>query len=535
MTPGPRAAALARVREGERWDLIVIGGGITGAGILREAVRAGLTTLLIEQGDFASGTSSRSSKMVHGGLRYLGRGDFKLARDAVRERERLLAEAPGLVERMPVIFTLRKGKFPGRRAFALLLAFYDRLAGINDHRFVSVDELRERAPGISTDGLSGAYFYTDGLTDDARLVLRILAESVARGGVAVNYMRAEALAEDAQNEVRGVSARDLVSGTTFELRAKAVINATGAWADELRGRVTDEKRLRPLRGSHLVVPAERLPVRDAVTLFHPEDGRPVYAFPWLGATVIGTTDLDHDDLLAHEPTISRAEVDYLLAAMTDQFGGASIVEDDVISTLAGIRPVIDSGTGKDPSKEKREEAVWVDNGLVTVSGGKLTTFRPIALDALRAAAPMLGGEFAAPGGAAAAVFERPLPDALVNELPPDRRDQLAGRYGADLDKYMEAANAAGEPDSDRHARLAGTPFGRADLRYALRHEMVEHLDDLMLRRTRLGNLLPEGGAALLAEIGDICRAEMGWDDARWALERDRYERIWREHYALPGR
>lgn len=533
MTIGPRADALAQVEAGERWDLIVVGGGITGTGILREAVRAGLKTLLIEQGDFASGTSSRSSKMVHGGLRYLGQGAFKMTYSALRERERLLAEAPGLIERMPVVFTLRKGKFPGRRVFAVLLAIYDRLAGINDHHFVPLDELRERAPGITTGGLSGAFYYTDALTDDARLVLRILGESVARGGVAVNYMCAEGLVENSEHEVRGVAARDLVSGKTFELRARAVINATGAWADELRGRVVDERQLRPLRGSHLLVSAERLPVRDAVTLFHPEDGRPVFVFPWLGVTVIGTTDLDHDASLAHEPAINRGEVDYLLAVTTDQFTAAAICETDVISTLAGVRPVINSGKGKDPSKEKREEAVWVDRGLVSVSGGKLTTFRPIALAALRAVAPMLGAEFSEPGGDAA-VFERAVPANLVAQLPAARRAELAGRYGADIGDYLEAAAGAGRDAASTQAPLGGTPYSLADLRYALRHEMVEHLDDLLLRRTRLGNLLPEGGAALLGEIGELCRDELGWDDARWMQEHDRYLKIWHDCYSLPA-
>ncbi|MBK5229536.1 MAG: glycerol-3-phosphate dehydrogenase/oxidase [Thermoleophilia bacterium] len=526
MKLGSRAQALERLASGaEHWDLLIVGGGITGAGILREAARRGLSAVLIEQSDFASGTSSRSSKMVHGGLRYLGQGAVGMTRKAVRERERLLVEAPGLVERMPVAFTLRKGKFPGKRIFMRLLALYDRMAGINDHRFLSVDELREREPGIATDGLSGAAYYTDALTDDARLVLRVLGEAVADGGLALNYIRAERLIER-DGRVCGVVARDRNGDREIELRATAVINATGAWADDLRGRVIDEKRMRPLRGSHLIVPFERLPVSDAVTLFHPVDGRPVYAYRWLDATVIGTTDLDHDQSLAAEPSITREEVDYLLAAMTHQFPGVGIGEDDIVSTMAGVRPVIDSGKRKDPSKETREEAIREDRGLVTVSGGKLTTFRPIAMKVLEVVAPLIGaGDLPLDDRP---VFTHGASANAVADTPAARRDLLAGRYGAGLaDLIAEAGDDDLEP-------LGGTSYSRAELRFALRHELTEHLDDLLLRRTRIGNLLRRGAAELLDDILELCREELGWDAERAAEERHRYESIVARHYALPA-
>lgn len=527
MKLGTRAPALERLAPGgEAWDVLIVGGGITGAGILREAARRGLRAALIEQGDFASGTSSRSSKMVHGGLRYLGQGAFAMTRKAVRERERLLVEAPGLVERLPVAFTLRKGKFPGKRVFMLLLALYDRMAGINDHRFLDVDELREREPGIATGGLSGAAYYTDALTDDARLVLRVLGEAVADGGLALNYMRAERLIED-DGRVRGAVARDLSGDREIELRAGVVINATGAWADELRGGVAGERRLRPLRGSHLIVPFERLPVSDSVTLFHPADGRPVYAFRWLGVTVIGTTDLDHDQPLAAEPSITRVEVEYLLAAVTHQFPDLGIDEDDVISTLAGVRPVIDSGKQKDPSKETREEAIWEDHGLVTVSGGKLTTFRPIALKALKTVAGLIGTAAGDLTFDDRPVFTHAAPGEALAAAPAARRDLLAGRYGAGLSDLLAVAGG------DDFEPLGGTPYCRAELRFALRYELTEHLDDLLLRRTRIGNLLPRGGAALLDEILELCGEELDWNADRVAEERRRYESIIAGHYALP--
>ncbi|MBI4898450.1 MAG: glycerol-3-phosphate dehydrogenase/oxidase [Actinobacteria bacterium] len=522
MNLGDRDAAIARLRSGAPFDLLVIGGGITGAGILREAARRGLTVALIDQGDFASGTSSRSSKMVHGGLRYLGAGAVGLTRKALRERERLLSEAPGLVQRMPVAFILRRGKFPGRRVFMALLALYDRMAGINQHRFLGRDELRERNPGIATGDLSGAAFYTDALTDDARLVLRVIGEGVADGGIALNYARAEDLLKT-DDRVCGARVRDLAGGGDFEVAAAVVINATGAWADELRDVVNGARRMRPLRGSHLIVSPDRLPVSDAVTLFHPADGRPVYAYRWLGATVIGTTDLDHSQPPNAEPSITREEVDYLLTAIADRFPEAAISENDVISTISGVRPVIDSGKGKDPSKEKREEAIWSEDGLLTVSGGKLTTFRPMALHALKQAAAMLPtGE---PSLDDRPVFEH---DASPDEAPgAPRRALLAGRYGSGLSELIDGARAGDlEP-------LAGTSYCAAELRYALRNEQVQHLDDLLLRRTRIGNLLPGGGEMVIDRALAVCREELGWDDARAADERGRYQSIIAAHYALP--
>lgn len=521
MRLGGRAEALDCLRADDAFDVLVVGGGITGAGIAREAARRGLRTALIEQHDFASGTSSRSSKMVHGGLRYLGRGAVGMARKALRERERLLREAPGLVTRMPVAFVLREGKFPGRRTFMLLLGLYDRLAGIYDHRLLTTAELAERNPGISLDGIDAAAYYTDALTDDARLVLRVLGEAVADGAVVLNYCKAERLVEH-QGRVEGVVASDVVGGAEFEIRARVVVNATGAWADHLRARVSRERRMRPLRGSHLLVPGERLPVRDAVTFFHPADGRPVYVYQWLGATVIGTTDLDHRTGLEGEPVISREEWDYLLSAVVERFPDAGISERDVLSTMAGVRPVVGSGKRKDPSKEAREEAIWTDRGMVTVTGGKLTTFRPIAMRALAVIAPLVGGDVPSD--------DRPV---FAHGAAPDtapgapRRQVLAGRFGSGLARLVaEARPAELEP-------LAGSPYCMAELRYAVRHELVAHIDDLMLRRTRLGNLLAGGGEAVLDRALGLCREELGWSEARAMSERERYVSIVTASYGLP--
>lgn len=521
-----RDAVWQSLQHGEQdWDLVVVGGGIIGAGVLREAARRGLKTLLVEQRDFAWGTSSRSSKMVHGGLRYISHGDIRLTKDSLRERERLLREAPGLIERMGYHFTLRKGQFPGRIPFSILLWLYDTLAGIKNHRYFNKASFASHYQGLNMDGVTGAMYYTDTVTDDARLVLRVLQEAINAGGVALNYSCAQSLVKR-DGQVAGVVLQDVESGVQVEVRCKAVINATGAWADRLRNEVNPEKRIRPLRGSHLVLSRHRLPVTDSLSLFHPVDKRPVFVFPWEGTTVVGTTDLDHREEVDQEASINQEELDYLLRIVHDMFPDHNITTDDIISTWSGVRPVIGSDSGTDPSKERRDHAVWVDNGLVTVSGGKLTTFRLIALDALNAAAPALGGlSVQEPSDA---IFRVPALSAKQMDTPDKPWAQrMIGRYGEHARQLLQEA-------SDAERQLIGdTQFCLAECRWAARHESVLHLDDLLLRRTRLGSLLEKGGEAVFPALESICREELNWDTARWQSEVARYREIWRKHYYLP--
>jgi glycerol-3-phosphate dehydrogenase len=512
--------------QGEQnWDLVVVGGGIIGAGILREAARRGLKVLLVEQRDYAWGTSSRSSKMVHGGLRYISHGDIKLTKDSLRERERLLREAPGLIERMGYHFTLRQGQFPGRIPFSILLWLYDKLAGIKDHRYFNKASFARHYKGLNMDGVTGAMYYTDTVTDDARLVLRVLQEAITAGGAALNYSKAQSLIKH-NGQVAGVVLQDIESGAQVELRCKAVINATGAWVDRLRNEVNPEKRIRPLRGSHLVLPREKLPVTDSLSLFHPVDKRPVFVFPWEGTTVVGTTDLDHLDAVDQEATINTQELNYLLQIVQTMFPDHHITENDIISTWSGVRPVIGSDTSTDPSKERRDHAVWVDSGLVTVSGGKLTTFRLIALDALNAAMPALGN--VSIQESSDVIFQSP--SVSVEQIPAaDKRwaQRMIGRYGDSALSLLDAAS-----DEERHL-IGNTAFCLAECRWAARHESVLHLDDLLLRRTRLGSLLENGGEVLFPALEAICSAELQWDSARWQAEEARYREIWRQHYYLP--
>jgi len=517
---------------GEPWDLIVVGGGITGAGVLREAARLGLRTLLVERRDFGWGTSSRSSKLVHGGLRYLKEGKLRLTRASVHERQRLLEEGPGLIDPLGFLLATYKGDHPGRWTYSAGLSVYDLLALQWTHRHYSSQDFQMLAPHISLEGLKGGFRYGDAQTDDARLVLRVIREAVSSSpdAVALNYVAVEGLLCDEDKPdrpVNGVRLRDQVTGRGAEVRARVVVNATGAWSDALREQVGAPVRLRPLRGSHLIFPAWRLPVAQAVGFLHPVDGRPVFIFPWEGITLVGTTDVDHDENLEDEPRISPAEVAYLMAAVESQFPSLGLTLDDVLSTFAGVRPVI--ATGKvDPSKESRDHVVWEEGGLLTVTGGKLTTFRLLALDALKAVSHRLPD--LPPVNERAGVLnpvEVDLPGA--EHLDDVARRRLLGRYGADAPALVAAAHP-GELDP-----IHGTQTLWAELRWAARAEGVVHLDDLFLRRVRLGHLLPEGGKGLMDGARGICQGELGWDDERWEAEEAAYLALWQSCYSLPPR
>lgn len=509
----------------EPWDLIIIGGGITGAGILREATRLGLRALLVEQQDFAWGTSSRSSKLVHGGLRYLRQGRVGLTRASVSEREQLLAQGPGLIRPLGFLWATFKGDRPGRWLFEAGLSVYDLLAWQWDHDYHDAADFHMLAPHIDRRQLTGGFTYEDAKTDDARLVFRLLQEAVLDGGTALNYARAETLLVEA-GTVSGVRLRDRLTATTADIYGRVVINATGAWADRLRTHVDGRERIRPLRGSHLIFPNWRLPVAQAISFPHPLDGRPVFIFPWEGITLVGTTDVDHEQPLDLEPRISGMETAYLLAAVAAYFPSLAIGVDDILSTFAGVRPVIGTGSA-DPSRESRDHVVWQEKGLLTVTGGKLTTFRLIALDALEAVRARLP-EMAKPAvkEPVLAPVAGPLPGA--SGLDERAQQRLWGRYGRRAPEVVAAAQPG------ELTPIEQTNYLWAELRWAAYAEAVVHLDDLLLRRVRVGLLLPEGGAALQERIGAICREELGWDEQRWQEEWSRYRDLWKCCYRPPA-
>lgn len=495
----------------EPFDAIIIGGGITGAGILSEATRSGARVLLVEQRDYASGTSSWSSKLVHGGLRYLKNGQWRLTLESVRERQRLLREAPGLVEPLAFVMPLYHGRKPAKWLMRFGLWLYDRMAGASRSCWLDAQELLRQEPVIRQQGLLGAVSYEDARTDDARLVLRLILDAVAAGAVALNYVHAEIT--QAEDRVTGVRLTDALNGESRVIRSRMVINASGAWADRLPGAPKTAPQLRPLRGSHLVFSAQKFPVTQAVSWLHPRDDRPVFAYPWEGAVIYGTTDLDHESALDH-PVMTMDEAAYLMEGLDFQFPALGLQLADAHAAYSGVRPIVASGKN-DPSAESRESAMWSSPGLVNITGGKLTTFRVTAREVLREAAKQ------------------------VAELAPSQNQQvfspqdskthgrLFGRLGNAAQKLLQQFPA------EASESVGQSPYSWAELRWALRHEQVVHLADLLMRRTRIGLVVKQGGQEILPRLEKMCREELAWDEARWIEERQTYLNDWKRHHVPP--
>ena len=510
------------------FDVVVIGGGITGAGILREAAQAGYKVLLVEAHDFSSGTSSRSSKLVHGGLRYLKNFQFKTTLESVSERQNLLKHGEGLIHQLDILFASYEGDTVPAWQMGLGLVIYGIMAGKWQYARLSKKEARDIVSCLNTSHLVAGFPYYDAQTDDARLTLRVLQEGVARGGLAVNYTKAISFARDTKGMVRGVIVQDQAPeqfGREAEISADLVISATGAWADKLREKIGQPNRLRPLRGSHLVFSKERLPLPCSISINHPKDGRPVFAFPWEGATIIGTTDIDTHGEVVQEPSISSEEAEYLLEFARFAFPRQAVSPEDVLSTWAGIRPVVNTGKAN-PSKESREHAIWYEDGLLTVTGGKLTTFRVMARDTMRAAhkhllkkldvhrkAPILSTSIVDP-------FEL---DKFSN---PQTVTRLYGRYGIFTPDFIINL------DIRKSMEITQTDYLWGELEWAAAYEGVVHLDDLLLRRTRLGLLVPNCGMDLLDEVRDKTANKLGWDEGRWNKEAADYKKLIQGSYQM---
>lgn len=519
----------SRQSSSPNWDVIVIGGGIVGAGVFREAVRAGLNTLLVDAHDFSSGTSSRSSKMVHGGFRYLKNAQIKLTMDSVHERKKLLNEGVGLINPLPFNLVSYIGDSIPGWVFGLGLVAYDALALRWDHTHFSVPELLERCPNINQKSLEGGYQYYDAQTDDARLVYRVIQEGQSAGGTALNYARVEGLLRNQLGQVKGVELHDLVANRHAEVQSHVVVNATGAWADQLRAHVGRGPRLRQLRGSHLVFPHHKLPVQDVISFLHPQDHRPVFTFAWEGVTLVGTTDVDHPYPMDTNPYISAGETDYLMAAVDHIFGGLGLTLADVQSSMAGIRSVLDTGKA-DPSKEARDEILWDEDGLITITGGKLTMFRQMACQTLKMAKRYLPDSFQCKDDARALdpVAETSIQQHLAaGDLDPVWKIRLLGRYNARAADLLACAH------EEELTRVEDTLTLWAEIRFAAHAEQIVHLDDLLLRRTRLGTLLANGGMDEIIRIRSICQPELGWDDERWQTEEIAYRALWQKSFQIP--
>ncbi len=540
-----RADALNALSE-EEFDLVVIGGGITGAGVALDAATRGYSVALVERADFAAGTSSRSSKLVHGGLRYLQNFDLGLVREALLERQLMVALAPHLVHPLPLVVAAFDGARPDR-LIGVGLNLYDvmaveRLRGRSRgprarrgrpaddlagdfsewsperHRVISGEEVLELIPALAERAPTSGYLFYDCQTDDVRLVLTVLGEAERFGAVVANRLDVSELVRDGGGRAAGVRVRDIAGGGEFVVRAANVVNATGVWADRLRpDELHDEAevpRIAPSRGTHITLRHEDLPLVGGGAIVPAGGGRSIFALPWLGRTLLGTTDNDFEGKLDnHHVAPSQEDIAYLLAAANDYFGTA-LVAQDLTGAYAGVRPLISTG---DPKKSvdisRKAELYETSSGMVTITGGKLTTWRrmaKMAVDRLveREArdAPCRTHEI--PLGAPVAVSELP----RVDGVPEAALAALAGRYGHAAHDVLAVARE--RPELARPI-VDGLPDLLAEVAFAVRREQAASIGDVLLRRTRLALLAGHDLAAdgpVVRRVADALQGELRWDE-----------------------
>ncbi|MCL6454217.1 MAG: glycerol-3-phosphate dehydrogenase/oxidase [Alicyclobacillus sp.] len=485
--------------QDSKLDLLIIGGGITGAGILLDATTRGLRAALIEMQDFAAGTSSRSTKLVHGGLRYLKQFEIGLVAEVGKERAIVHRNGPHVTHPEWMLLPIYRGGTYGRLAASFGIRLYDYLAGVqrSERRtMLTKQETLRREPLLRQDGLLGSACYVEYRTDDARLTIEVLKEAVARGGLALNYVRCDRLLYQG-GKVAGVAATDILAGAESELRAHVVVNATGPWVDEIRELDGSKsgKQLHHTKGVHIVVDGRRFPLQNPV-YFDVPDGRMVFAIPRDGKTYIGTTDTDYHGDLAH-PDISPADQRYLTDAVNHVFPTVQLRIEDIESGWAGIRPLIHEA-GKSPSEISRKEEIFVSpSGLITMAGGKLTGYRKMAEKAVdlccrrlsemtgrtyppcaTAHVPISGGHYANPADYEASV-EAAVRDAKRVGLPDSDARLLASRYGTNAGHLLERILT--RPTDDAAASLPPAVF--AQLAYAIEAEMACTPLDFFQRRT----------------------------------------------------
>ena len=547
-----RRSSLDRLAR-EEFDLLVVGGGITGCGVALDASARGLKTALVEASDFASGTSSKSSKMVHGGLRYLQQHDYLLVYEALHERQRLLRNAPHLVHPLPFLIPLfgRDGVLAAglAKAYSVALWLYDVTGGVRigkRHQRITAAEAISHFPQLRTDRLVAAFLYWDAQADDARLTLALARSAAGRGAVLANYSPVASLTE-VDGIVRGAR---LADGT--EIRARVVVNAGGVWSEEIARLAGDGSKspvaIRPAKGIHLAVPSEKLPCDQASVLMVPGDRRSIFVVPWAADeargtsgpgryTYMGTTDTDYDGSL-DDPRCTPEDVEYVLRAV-NAWTSASLTPEDVTGTWAGLRPLIsDAHSERTADLSRRHKVLRAENGLITVTGGKLTTYRRMAADTVDAviAAPaglgpergrrgrrrkpsptksltIVGGESDGRPGPAATELARDL------GLTEEAFTHLVGRHGSETAAVLELCRDTPEL---AEPLIPGLPYLKAEAVYSARHEMAHTLTDVLARRTRALILDRNRAADAANDVAALVGAELGWDAGEQAGQVDAF-------------
>lgn len=536
-----RARALAKA-ERDGLDLLVIGGGISGAGVLRDAASRGLRAFLVERDDFASGTSSRSSKMVHGGLRYIGEGQLAVTREACRERDLLLAQNPNLVRPLPFLFPAYEGsKHPLWQVRGALwtyaaLANFRRTARF---RMLSAAEVADFSHDLRQEGLRGAGLYWDAQVDDARLVLETLKSARSLGADCANHAEAVEFLRREDGRLCGLRARDRLEGRSVVLRAHAIVNAAGPSVERLRGldRPVARPELRPAKGVHLVLPRSRIHLQGAIT-FEGTDRRQLFLEPWDDEfAILGTTDSFTNEI--DEPTVSIEDVHYLLAAANDAFPAKGLTTNDIVSVFAGVRPLVDDGSAdRPPSSVSREHRIYEDpSGLVSIAGGKLTTYRAMGealVDRAIRLSPELRGRRIARSRTAAIPlrddsFDRAALEAELRErhhISPRRIDHLVRCYGAAAERMLaEAPEPLRRPIGHSH-------FTWAEIPHSIRTECPANLCDLLERRMRMALFAPGQGLPEIAQIARVAAEAAGWDAERTRAEAVAYAAAVRRRYQI---
>ena len=531
----------------QQFDILIIGGGITGVGTARDAAYRGLKVAVIEMNDLAFGTSSRSSKLVHGGLRYLETYEFSLVFEAVSERRILMNIAPHLVNPLGFLFPIYKNSRRSSFTVNLGMWVYDGLSLFRSpkiHRNLSKKEVQKEEPALLSHDIKGAPLYYDCSTDDARLTLETALDAVKHDALVATYTKVIGYVYE-NNHIVGVRVRDQFSGEEKEVRANAVINATGPWSDKTRLLGEEGKeRLRPTKGVHIVFDGKKLPLNNAVVCFHPVDGRVLFVIPWGDRSYVGTTDTDFTEKLG-EVAATKEDVAYLLEATNHYFPDVNLKTDDVISTWAGVRPLLAGEAGEDESAVSREHVISIDkNGLVTIAGGKLTTYRRMAAEVvdktidwlrLKDKLPNLKKQKdtaieALPGGVGwpanddhDAVIQQFLDGAKeknIRNISRETASLLVNTYGMcafDILKIMEENPELAEPlCSDR-------PEVLAQVYHAVKEELALSVSDVLIRRTQIFYRDFNQGLDCVEKVADLMAAMFGWSEKVKQKEVDAYQ------------
>lgn len=516
-----RSDSLSRLSSQE-FDILVIGGGITGAGVALDAASRGFSVALVERDDFASGTSSKSSKLIHGGLRYLQQGDVRLVYEALHERKRLRRNAPHLVHVLPfMIPILTKDGVVSRkisRALGSAMWMYDLTGGWRIgrlHRRLSAKKAFAHLPTMEQRKLASAYLYYDAEADDARLCLTVLKTAADYGAAIANRCRVDAVQSHSRTS-HEVTMTDTITNASFSVRAKCVISATGVWADDIRS--LDEKvhpdTIRPAKGVHLTVPWEKVRNDIAVVIPVPKDRRSLFVVPWISNgdgtykfTYIGTTDTDYKGPV-DDPQCTRDDIEYVLAALNASVT-TNVTVDDVTAVWSGLRPLVKTDdtskkAGRTADLSRRHKVFTSDNGIITVTGGKLTTYREMAEDAVDEACELLGQK------KSCRTKRLSLRGASGKRYSSTQIDKhLDGRYGSDASSLKELV--AADPSLGEEL-IPGLPYLKCEAVYAVTHEMATTLDDILTRRTRARLLDRRATRTAAPLVADIVAPHLGWSE-----------------------